>query len=50
VRWVPIADLGAYDTTDGLADMVHRAERVRRMLASSPAETPVTTHAETRKG
>ena len=25
VRWVPIADLGGYDTTDGLADMVHRA-------------------------
>jgi len=50
VRWVPIAQVGTYDTTDGLADMVHRAERVRRMLASSPAETPVTTHAETRKG
>jgi ADP-ribose pyrophosphatase YjhB (NUDIX family) len=25
VRWVAIADLGRYDTTDGLADMVHRA-------------------------
>jgi 8-oxo-dGTP diphosphatase len=25
VRWVPIRELGAYDTTDGLADMVHRA-------------------------
>ncbi|HEY7868115.1 MAG TPA: NUDIX hydrolase [Methylomirabilota bacterium] len=25
VRWVPIADLGRYDTTDGLADMVRRA-------------------------
>ena len=50
VRWVPIAQVGTYDTTDGLADMVHRAERVRRMLASPPAETPVTTHAETRKG
>ena len=50
VRWVPIAQVGTYDTTDGLADMVHRAERVRRMLASPPAETPVTTHADTRKG
>jgi hypothetical protein len=28
VRWVPIAELGAYDTTDGLADMVGRAVRV----------------------
>ena len=25
VRWVPIAELGGYDTTDGLADMVRRA-------------------------
>ena len=25
VRWVPIAELGRYDTTDGLADMVRRA-------------------------
>ena len=25
VRWVPIAELAAYDTTDGLADMVGRA-------------------------
>ena len=25
VRWVPIAGLGGYDTTDGLADMVRRA-------------------------
>jgi ADP-ribose pyrophosphatase YjhB (NUDIX family) len=28
VRWVPIAELGGYDTTDGLADMVGRAVRV----------------------
>jgi len=28
VRWVPIAELGGYDTTDGLADMVHRAVRI----------------------
>jgi ADP-ribose pyrophosphatase YjhB (NUDIX family) len=50
VRWVPIAQVATYDATDGLADMVHRAERVRRMLANPPAETPATTHAETRKG
>jgi hypothetical protein len=30
VRWVPIADLGRYDTTDGLADMVHRAASLCR--------------------
>ncbi|HET7876376.1 MAG TPA: NUDIX hydrolase [Methylomirabilota bacterium] len=24
-RWVPVAELGRYDTTGGLADMVHRA-------------------------
>lgn len=28
VRWVPIAELAAYDTTDGLADMVRRAVSV----------------------
>jgi len=28
VRWVPIADLDRYDTTDGLAAMVHRAVTV----------------------
>ena len=50
VRWVPIAQVETYDTTDGLADMVHRAERVRHMLASPPAGTPATTHARTRKG
>ncbi|HEY7653723.1 MAG TPA: NUDIX hydrolase [Methylomirabilota bacterium] len=25
VRWVPVSELPRYDTTDGLADMVHRA-------------------------
>ena len=25
VRWVPVSGLDGYDTTDGLADMVHRA-------------------------
>jgi hypothetical protein len=28
VRWVRIADLDRYDTTDGLAAMVHRAVTV----------------------
>ena len=50
VRWVPIDEVEAYDTTDGLADMVHRAERVRRALTSPPAATPATTHARTRRG
>jgi 8-oxo-dGTP diphosphatase len=50
VRWVPIDAVETYDTTDGLADMVHRAQRVRRTLTSPPATGPATTHAETRKG
>jgi ADP-ribose pyrophosphatase YjhB (NUDIX family) len=50
VRWVPIDEVGTYDTTDGLADMVHRAERVRDTLAIPPATAPATTHARTRKG
>ncbi len=25
VRWVAVAEIGGYETTDGLADMVHRA-------------------------
>lgn len=29
VRWVPVSELGRWDTTDGLADMVDRALRVR---------------------
>ena len=28
-RWVPVADLARYDTTDGLADMIHRAVATR---------------------
>ncbi|HLF48277.1 MAG TPA: NUDIX hydrolase [Methylomirabilota bacterium] len=24
-RWVPVTDLGQYDTTEGLAEMIHRA-------------------------
>jgi ADP-ribose pyrophosphatase YjhB (NUDIX family) len=30
VRWVPVREVAAYDTTDGLADMVHRAVRLGR--------------------
>lgn len=29
VRWVDVNDLGQYDTTDGLADMVHRARAIQ---------------------
>jgi hypothetical protein len=29
VRWVPIPELEAYDTTEGLADMVHRAAHIK---------------------
>jgi ADP-ribose pyrophosphatase YjhB (NUDIX family) len=28
-RWVPLADLARYDTTDGLTDMIHRAVATR---------------------
>jgi hypothetical protein len=28
-RWVSVADLARYDTTDGLADMIHRAVATR---------------------
>ena len=33
VRWVNVDDLGQYDTTDGLADMIHRA---RALQGGSP--------------
>jgi ADP-ribose pyrophosphatase YjhB (NUDIX family) len=29
-RWVPVAELDRYDTTDGLADMIRRAMRARQ--------------------
>jgi len=29
VRWVSVGDLGQYDTTDGLADMIRRARAIR---------------------
>jgi ADP-ribose pyrophosphatase YjhB (NUDIX family) len=35
VRWVAIADLDRYDTTDGLADMVRRAVSLGRTQALS---------------
>ena len=28
--WVPLTELDRYETTDGLADMIHRAVRLRR--------------------
>ena len=28
VRWVPVGELGRYDTTEGLAEMVMKAERL----------------------
>ena len=36
VRWVTVDDLGQYDTTDGLADMVYRARAIKE-TASSPS-------------
>ena len=33
VRWVPIAELGGYETTDGLADMVHRGQTLAQAKA-----------------
>jgi len=32
-RWVRLDDLPRYDTTDGLADMIHRAAAMRRRFA-----------------
>jgi len=32
-RWVRLDDLSRYDTTDGLADMIHRAAAMRRRFA-----------------
>ena len=36
VRWVPVTELTAYDTTDGLADMVHRGVSLGRARALAP--------------
>ena len=34
VRWVTVDDLGQYDTTDGLADMVYRARAIKEATSS----------------
>lgn len=34
IRWVALDDLGLYDTTDGLADMVQRARAVQRSVSA----------------
>jgi len=39
VRWVAVDDLGRYETTDGLADMIHRAVRLVRAMSSQPGGT-----------
>jgi 8-oxo-dGTP diphosphatase len=36
VCWVPVDDLARYETTDGLADMIHRAVRLARAVSSQP--------------
>jgi 8-oxo-dGTP diphosphatase len=35
-RWVPLADIARYDTTDGLAAMIHRAVCLRRQGGRCP--------------
>ena len=39
VRWVAVDDLERYETTDGLADMIHRAVRLVRAMSSQPGGT-----------
>jgi ADP-ribose pyrophosphatase YjhB (NUDIX family) len=34
VRWVALDDLGQYDTTDGLADMIERARAIQRVASA----------------
>jgi ADP-ribose pyrophosphatase YjhB (NUDIX family) len=36
VRWVAVCDLGQYDCTEGLADMIHRAVAIQRAMSSQP--------------
>jgi 8-oxo-dGTP diphosphatase len=36
VRWVRVSDLGQYDCTEGLADMIHRALAIQRSTSSQP--------------
>ena len=38
VRWVAVDDLGQYDTTDGLADMVRRARAIQPAKSSQSAK------------
>ena len=34
VRWIALDDLGQYDTTDGLADMIQRARAIQRAASA----------------
>jgi len=36
VRWVAVGDLGQYDCTEGLADMILRALAIQRAMSSQP--------------
>ena len=36
VRWVAMGDLGQYDCTEGLADMILRALAIQRAMSSQP--------------
>jgi len=36
VRWVAVGDLGQYDCTEGLAEMVLRALAIQRAMSSQP--------------
>jgi 8-oxo-dGTP diphosphatase len=36
VRWVAVGDLGQYDCTEGLADMILRALAIQRAMSSPP--------------
>ena len=38
VRWVDMDDLGQYNTTDGLADMVTRARAIQRTASGGPKQ------------
>ena len=36
VRWVAVGDLGQYDCTEGLAEMIRRALAIQRAMSSQP--------------
>ena len=38
VRWVTVDDLGQYDTTDGLADMVQRARAIQQAESAKSSQ------------